>query len=346
MSFPLIAVVGPTGSGKSHLALELAKRFSGEIVSCDSVQIYKDFNIGTAKLTEPQRQQIPHHLIDLVDPDYLFTAGEYGRVGRRVLEEIRRRNRLPIIAGGTGLYLKALLEGLFEGPHRSDELREEFYNRAALKGPAYLHRLLKKVDPISALRISPHDHPKLIRALEVFFLTAKPLSHHLRGGREPLRGYVIFKIGLNPPRKLLYETIDLRVEQMFHVGLIQEVQSLLTRGYSSELKPFQSLGYIQVVAHLKGELSLDEAIFSTQRETRRYAKRQMTWFRKEKEVSWFTGFGSDTSLQSSVFNGVEGFLKTGIQQAEKPHPFWPFDRNRSETDGHEIEAEGKSVVKS
>ena len=155
MSFPLIAVVGPTGSGKSNLALELAKRFSGEIVSCDSVQIYKDFNIGTAKLTELQQQQIPHHLIDLVEPDHLFTAGDYGRLGRKVLEDIIRRNRLPIIAGGTGLYLKALLEGLFEGPQRSEKLRERFHNLAALKGPAHLHRLLKKVDPTSALRISP-----------------------------------------------------------------------------------------------------------------------------------------------------------------------------------------------
>ena len=238
MSFPLIAVVGPTGSGKSNLALEMAKRFSGEIVSCDSVQIYKGFDIGTAKFTEPQRQQIPHHLIDLVEANHLFTAGEYGRVGRKILEDIRRRNRLPIIAGGTGLYLKALLEGLFEGPQRSEELREKFHNRAALKGPAHLHRLLKKVDPASALRISPHDRPKLIRALEVFFLTARPLSYHLRGGRDPLKGYRTLKIGLNPPRGLLYLAIDLRVKQMFQGGLIQEVQSLLARGYPSELKPF------------------------------------------------------------------------------------------------------------
>ncbi len=341
MSFPLIAVVGPTGSGKSNLALELAKRFSGEIISCDSVQIYKDFNIGTAKLTGPQQQQIPHHLIDLVEPDHLFTAGDYGRLGRKVLEEIIRRNRLPIIAGGTGLYLKALLEGLFEGPQRSEKLRERFHNLAALKGPAHLHRLLKKVDPTSALRISPQDQPKLIRAIEVFFLTARPLSQHLRGGRDPLKGFKILKIGLSPPRESLYQAIDLRVEHMFHAGLIQEVKSLLSRGYSPELKPFQSLGYIQTIAHLRGELSLEEAISSTQRETRRYAKRQLTWFRKEKEVLWFNGFGSDTTLVSSVFHEVEDFFKTTNQQAERPQSFRSFERNRTDKDGHEIRANGK-----
>jgi tRNA dimethylallyltransferase len=341
MSFPLIAVVGPTGSGKSNLALELAKRFSGEIVSCDSVQVYKDFDIGTAKLAEPQRQQIPHHLIDLVEPDHLFTAGDYGRSGRKILEGIRHRNRLPIIAGGTGLYLKALLEGLFEGPQRSEELREKFYNRAALKGPAYLHQLLKKVDPLSAGRISAHDHPKIIRALEVFFLTARPLSHHLRGGRDPIKGYVVLKIGLNPPRKQLFQAINERVEQMFHVGLIQEVQSLFERGYSSDLKPFQSLGYAQAVAHLRGELSLEEAISSTQRETRHYAKRQMTWFRKEKEVLWFNGFGSDTTVQSSLFLEVEHFLKTTFQQYKEPLVFRSLEKNRTEKDVHEIEANRK-----
>ena len=184
-------------------------------------------------------------------------------------------------------------------------------------------------------------NPKLIRAIEVFFLTARPLSQHLRGGRDPLKGFGILKIGLNPPRELLYQAIDLRVEHMFHAGLIQEVQSLLARGYSSELKPFQSLGYIQTVAHLRGELSLEEAISSTQRETRRYAKRQLTWFRKEKEVLWFNGFGSDTTLVSSVFHEVEDFFKTTIQQAERPHPFRSFERNRTEKDGHEIEANGK-----
>ena len=345
MNFPLITVVGPTGSGKSYLALEVAKRFSGEIVGCDSVQIYKEFNIGSAKLTECQRQQIPHHLIDLAEPDYLFTAGEYGRVGRKALESIRRQNRIAIIAGGTGLYLKALLEGLFEGPQRSDNLREKFYNRAALKGPEYLHRLLRRVDPASALRISPHDQSKLIRALEVFFLTARPLSHHVRGGRDPLKGYVILKIGLGPPRKLLYQAIDLRVEQMFQLGLLQEVQSLLARGYSPELKPFQSLGYKQAIAHLQGKLSLEEAISSTQRETRHYAKRQMTWFRKEKDVRWFNGFGSDTRIQSSVLHEVEDFFKATIQQAQKPPLFLPVEGNRMERNVPEIETNGKQVVK-
>jgi len=338
MSFPLIAVVGPTGSGKSCLALELAKRFSGEIVGCDSVQIYKEFNIGTAKLTELQRGQVPHHLIDLVEPDQLFTAGDYGRFGRKIIEDISRRNRLPIIAGGTGLYLRALLEGLFEGPQRSEGLREKLRNLAAQKGSAHLHRVLKKVDPPSALRISPNDIPKLIRALEVFFLTSKPLSQHLRVGTEPLKGYVILKIGLNPPRKLLYQAIDLRVEQMFNAGLVKEVQSLLARGYSSQLKPFQSLGYAQTAAHLRGEFNLEKAISSTQRETRHYAKRQMTWFRKEKEVLWFNDFGSDTTIQSSVFHHVTDCFKMALDKFEETRSYMSIERNRREEDNHGAEA--------
>jgi len=309
MSFPLIAVVGPTGSGKSSLALELAERFSGEIVSCDSLQVYKYFDIGTAKLTTAQQRGIPHHLIDIVEPDQLFTAGDYARLGRKVLENVRLRSRLPIVAGGTGLYLKALLEGLFEGPQRSEVLRKRFQRLAARKGSTHLHHLLRRIDSPSALRISPNDKSKLIRALEVFFLTTKPLSLHLHGGRDPLKGYTIFKIGLNPARSLLYQAIDRRVEEMFNVGLVKEVEALQAKGYPFQLKPFQSLGYSQTVAYLQRKKSLEQAIAETQQETRHYVKRQLTWFRKEKEIQWFYGFGSDATVQATVFRQISEFIR-------------------------------------
>jgi len=333
MSFPLIAVVGPTGSGKSGLALRLAERFSGEILSCDSLQVYKHFDIGTAKLTIAQQRGIPHHLIDIVEPDQLFTAGDYARLGRRVLEDIRLRSRLPIVVGGTGLYLKALLEGLFEGPQRSEILRKRLQSLAIRKGSIHLHHLLRRIDSPSALRISPNDKAKIIRALEVFFLTTKPLSQHLHGGRDPLKGYTIFKIGLSPPRSLLYQFIDRRVEQMFNVGLVKEVKDLRARGFPDHLKPFESLGYSQTVAYLQGNMSLQQAIASTQQETRRYAKRQMTWFRREKEIQWFSGFGSDVTIQATLFRQINKFIRNIPVRVEGTHSCLQFGEALIEEDG-------------
>ncbi|MFN8005521.1 MAG: tRNA (adenosine(37)-N6)-dimethylallyltransferase MiaA [Terriglobia bacterium] len=309
MTPPLVVVLGPTMSGKSGLAVELAKQFSGEVLSCDSVQVYKGFNIGTAKLTPLQQQQIPHHLIDIVEPAQLFTAGDYARIGREVLADVSQRRQLPIIAGGTGLYLRALLEGLFEGPKRSEALRLELTELASLKGVEYLHGTLMEVDPGSAQRISPQDQAKLIRALEVFYLTAKPLSQHWLKGRDPLQGYRVLKLGLNPPRQQLYQAIDLRVEQMFNEGLVEEVQSLLAKTGSSTANAFQSLGYSQTIRYLQGELDLVEAISLTQQGTRHYAKRQMTWFRKEKNVHWLEGFGFDAAIQALAFQEVASLLK-------------------------------------
>lgn len=316
MNAPLIVIVGPTGSGKSTLAVELARAFCGEVVNCDSVQVFRHLNIGTAKLSSFEQQGVPHHLVDIAEPDQLFTAGEYLKLGRAALADIRARQRIPIVAGGTGLYLKALLEGLFRGPKRSEPLRNRLNEKAARKGAGHLHRLLRRVDPASAKRIAANDLPKIVRALEVYFLTSTPLSQHLLNGRDPLRGFDVLKIGLNPPRKALYERIDRRVEQMFADGLLQEVASLLEGGLPGNLKPFQSLGYAQAVRCLSGEIGLPEAITSTQRQTRHYAKRQLTWFRRERDLIWFEGFGSQPEIQSAVAERVRSFLQRSEGRAD------------------------------
>ena len=307
MTAPLIVVAGPTGSGKSGLAVDLALAFGGEVVNCDSVQVYRHLNIGAAKLPEAERQGVLHHLIDVVEPDQVFTAGEYLRLGRSVLNQIRERRRVPIVTGGTGLYLKALLEGLFEGPKRSESLRAKLSSRSEQKGTRYLHRLLLRVDSSSARNISPNDKPKIIRALEVYFLTSVPISQHFTLGRNPLEGFESLQIGLNPPRQQLYEFIDRRVEEMFATGLVAEVQAICS-SFGADLKPLQSLGYAQTVAYLRGEISLAEAVALTQRQTHQYAKRQLTWFRRDKEISWFEGFGSEPSVRGAVKDVVSKFL--------------------------------------
>jgi tRNA dimethylallyltransferase len=309
MNTPLFVVLGPTASGKSSLALQLAKFLPVEIVSCDSVQIYKYLDIGSSKPSESEQAGIPHHLINILEPDQLFTAGEYLILGRKVLTEIQKRGRFPLVVGGTGLYLRAMLDGLFEGPKRSDALRQRLSKLADRKGLGYLHRLLKRVDADSAQRILPNDKPKIIRALEVFYLTSRPISWHFRLGREPLRGFRILKIGLNPPRKLLYASIDQRVDQMFASGLVGEVELILSRGFCSDLKPLQALGYSQVIRYLQGLITLSEAVALTKLKTRHYAKRQLTWFRKEKGIVWFEGLGTSLPLQADVKTKVASFLE-------------------------------------
>ena len=304
---PLIAVVGPTGSGKSELAVRLAAAFHGEIVSCDSLQIYRHFDIGTAKLPLAARGGIPHHAIDIVNPDQVFTAGEYARLGRALLMDISARNYLPVVAGGTGFYLRALLDGLFSGPTRNEALRGRLARRQVLR-PGSLHRLLRRFDPAAAARIHPHDVPKLIRALEVCLLTRRPLTRLYEEGRDELQGYRVLKLGLSPDREALYRRLDARCAAMFRGGLIEEVRGILALGYSTAVKPFESHGYRQVLQMLRGELSEKEAIFYAQRNTRRYAKRQMTWFRQERDVQWLRGFGDDAGVRLAALDRVTPFL--------------------------------------
>jgi tRNA dimethylallyltransferase len=303
----LIAILGPTGSGKSDLALRAAEEFRGEVVNCDSLQIYRYFDIGTAKLAPAERRGIAHHLIDIVDPDRVYTAGEYARAARATLSEITRRDRLPVVAGGTGFYLRALLEGLFPGPRRDDALRARLARREQRR-PGSLHRLLSRFDPQSAARIHPHDVPKVTRALEVCLLARRPLSALFREGRDALRGYRVLKIGLAPHRERLYERLDRRCQAMFDAGLVDEVRSILARGFGADSKPFESHGYRQAMQLLAGQLSPRQAVEEAQRNTRRYAKRQMTWFRRESGVEWFHGFGVDPEVQRAALERMRAFL--------------------------------------
>jgi tRNA dimethylallyltransferase len=303
----VIAILGPTGSGKSELALCVAGSFGGEVVNCDSLQVYRYFDIGTAKLPPEARRGIPHHLMDFLDPDQVFTAGEYARLGRPLLEEISARGRLPVVVGGTGFYLRALIDGLFPGPQRDPVLRDRLAARERRKSGS-LHRLLRRFDPEAARRIHPRDIPKVTRALEVCLVTRRPVTELFQQGREALGGYRILKIGLSPAREQLYEKLDRRTRQMFETGLIEEVRGILSRGFAATVKPFESHGYRQAMQVIHSELKLDEAIFYAQRNTRHYAKRQMTWFRQEAGMEWFSGFGDDTRIQQAVRDRVLEFL--------------------------------------
>ncbi len=289
------------------MALRLAEEFHGEIINCDSLQVFRHFDIGTAKLSLAERRGIPHHLIDIVDPDQLFTAGEFSRLGRETIHEITRRGRLPIVAGGTGFYLRALLDGLFAGPSRDEELRARLAARESRR-PGSLHRLLKRLDPPAAANIHPNDVPKVTRALEVCLLTRSKVSDLFRQGRDALTGYRVLKLGLLPDRDALYQRLDLRCEAMFAGGLVEEVQRILDLGFPATAKPFESHGYKQVLQLLSGELNLHNALFYAKRNTRNYAKRQLTWFRKEAALEWLHGFGDSAEVQQAAADRVRHFF--------------------------------------
>ena len=304
---PVVAIAGPTGAGKSDLALRVAEEFGGEVVNCDSLQIYRYFDIGTAKLAPHEMRGVPHHLIDIVDPDQVFTAGEYARLGRAALAAIAGRGRLPVVAGGTGFYLRALFEGLFRGPARDAALRQRLSARERRK-PGSLHRLLARFDAAAAVRIHPHDVPKVMRALEVCLLARRPVTEMFREGRDSLEGFRTLKIGLAPDRDELYRRLDERCRRMFEGGLAEEVRGIVDKGFPLEAKPFESHGYRQAVQMLRGELNVQQAIFYAQRNTRNYAKRQMTWFRKEPDVLWLKGFGNESHIQDLAMARVCAFL--------------------------------------
>lgn len=292
----LVVILGPTGSGKTALSLHLAEVFHGEIVNCDSVAMYREFDIGTAKPTLEERARAPHHLFDYVDPTEDVTAGEYERQARAVLAEINSRHHLPIVVGGTGLYLRALLEGLFSGPQRSEELRERLRERATKRGSNHLHRILKRLDRTAASKIHPNDIPKLIRAIEVCLASRQKMSELWQEGRDPLRGFRILRLGLDPDRAALYQRINERARIMFETGLIDETRRLLEK-YGTSARPISSLGYKQAAQLLRGELPREQAIQAAQQAHRNYAKRQMTWFRREPEVTWLAGFGDEPPIQ-------------------------------------------------
>jgi len=293
----LVVVLGPTASGKTALSLALAERFSGEIVNCDSVALYRDFDIGTAKPSSSERARARHHLFDCVAPASYMTAGEYARQARQVLEEIKARGQLPILVGGTGLYLRALLEGLFPGPPRSELLRERLRERQTSIGSNYLHRVLRRLDRVAAQKIHANDTPKLIRAIEVCLASRQKMTELWQErGRESLRGFRIVRLGLDPDRQALYSRINHRAQEMFEAGLVEETQRLREK-YGVAAAPLSSLGYKQAMQFLNGEIPREQAQQAAQQAHRNYAKRQMTWFRREPEVHWLRGFGDDAQIQ-------------------------------------------------
>jgi tRNA dimethylallyltransferase len=299
---PLIAVIGPTASGKSALGVGLAERLGGEVVASDSTQLYRGFDIGTAKLSPSERRGIPHHLMDVLGPREEATAGGYRQLALAVLEDLRERRKLPIFTVGTGLYLRTLLEGLAEVPQRSEELRARLRANAQDHPPGHLHKVLKRLDPEAASRIASADEQKLIRAIEVCLLARKPISELHRRGRAPLEGWRAVKIGLNPPRDQLVERIHSRTDAMLERGWLEEVKGLLAMGTSEDAKPFDFIGYRELRAVLQEKISLAEAREAIQQATRRYAKRQLTWFRKEHGVRWFSGCGDEPAVQAEAMN--------------------------------------------
>ena len=295
----LVVILGPTGAGKTALSLKLADEFHGEIVNCDSVAMYREFDIGTAKPTLEERGRAPHHLFDYVNPTHDVTAGEYARQARRVLADTNSRGHLPIVVGGTGLYLRALLEGLSPGPQRSEKLRERLRERATSRGSKHLHRILERLDRTAASKIHPNDLPKLIRAIEVCLAARQKMSELWQGGRDPLRGFRILRLGLDPDRAALYRRINERARVMFETGLIEETRGLLEK-YGASTRPISSLGYKQAAQFIRGELTHGQALAAAQQAHRNYAKRQMTWFRREPEVTWLAGFGDELEVQQQA----------------------------------------------
>lgn len=295
-----MVILGPTATGKTALSLAIAERFRGEIVNCDSIAMFREFEVGTAKPTPAERARAPHYLLDCIDPSGQITAGEYARQARRVLGEIRVRGRLPIVVGGTGLYLRALLDGLFPAPQRSEALRERLRERAQRCVPGHLHRILQRLDRSAVQKIHANDTPKLIRAIEVCLVSRQKMTDLWNErGRESLRGFRILRLGLDPERPALYDRINRRAQRMFEAGLIEETQHLLAK-YGESAAPMASLGYKQARQFLRGELTLEQAIQATRQGHRNFAKRQMTWFRTEPEVRWLRGFGDDAQIQSAA----------------------------------------------
>jgi tRNA dimethylallyltransferase len=283
---PLIAVVGPTASGKSALALALARAHRGEIVSCDSLQVYRGLDIGSAKPTAEERSSVRHHLVDVVDADQPFSAADYARLARDAIGEIRARGRLPIVAGGSGLYLKALLQGLFEGPSRDAALRSRLEQIASRFGNPRLHRLLEHLDPHAARRTHANDRVRIVRALEVYRLTGRPITAQQSVGATALEGPQLV-VGLDPDRARLRDAVAQRTREMLQRGLLDEVRGLVARFGTALPRPLASIGYRQAVALLRGELEPAEAEQQIVTETMRFAKRQMTWFRHQADVRWF-----------------------------------------------------------
>jgi tRNA dimethylallyltransferase len=307
----LLAILGPTASGKSALGLALAERYGGEIVSCDSTAVYRGFDIGTDKPPLAGRRGVPHHLIDVAEPDEEYTAARYAREAADAIRDIAARGRLPILVGGTGFYYRALTRGLFPGPGRDARLRGRLEAIAARRGVTFLHRMVSRVDPESGRRIQPRDAKRLVRALEVFFLTGRPLTAHFAETVAPLAGWHVVPVALRLDAAGTAARVARRVDEQFARGLLDEVRGLLSRGLPETARPFGGLVYRQVIEHLHGVRDEAATRALIVQENRRYARRQLIWFRKEPNLEWFEGAGELPGTRASV----ERALAVRLQEA-------------------------------
>jgi len=306
---PLVAILGPTATGKSALALAVAERFDGEIINCDSTAVYRGFDIGTDKIAPVDRRGVPHHLIDIADPTDEYTAAQFARDAAQAVRDIHGRARLPILAGGTGFYYRALTRGLFPGPGKDAALRRRLESIAERRGVAFLHRMLKRVDADSARRIQPRDLKRLVRALEVYFLTGRPLTAHFADTASPLADVEVTAIALRLPAALTSERVTRRVDQQFARGLLDEIRTLLARGIPEAARPFGGLVYRQALEHLHGVRDEPATRALIAQENRRYARRQLIWFRKEPNLVWFDGPGESASTIAAVTSLIDTRLQ-------------------------------------
>jgi tRNA dimethylallyltransferase len=316
MSRPLlIAVLGPTATGKSALALAIAERYDGEIVNCDSTAVYRGFDIGTDKVVRDDRRGIPHHLIDIADPTEEYTAAQYARDASAAIRDIHARGRLPLLVGGTGFYYRALTRGLFPGPGRDAELRRRLESIAERREVTFLHRMLRKVDPESAVRIQPRDLKRIVRALEVFVLTGRPLTSHFASTASPIPDVDVLTMALRLPAAQISDRVTRRVDEQFRRGLLDEIRTLLDSGISEAARPFGGLVYRQTLEHLHGLRDEASTRALIAQENRRYARRQLIWFRKEPNLNWLEGPGESPATIAAAFHAIEERLqeRTGIQ---------------------------------
>jgi len=284
----VIVIVGPTCAGKSNLSLKIAQLIPSEIISADSRQIYKLLDIGTAKPSKEQLQKVSHHLVDFLDPSENYDVSKFENDAENIIDQIHKKNKTPIVVGGSGLYIKALIDGIFDSADKNEEYRNELLKKRKEFGNEFLHEELKKVDPISAEKMLPQNWKRVMRALEVFHTTGEPIwQHYKKQSIQKEKKYIFLQFGLNWERKILYENIDKRVDRMIMQGFVEEVKNILNKGYDKNLNSLNTVGYKEIIQYLDGLISLERAIELIKRNTRHYAKRQMTWFRRDKRIQWF-----------------------------------------------------------